>query len=112
MTIMKYVRMLLTRKGDNHLEYVKETICESLEPVSPPKAAAARPLTTIPAEVGHENEIAFSSQADLEDYVRKLSVPKEVIESWISAGVLLPEETKVATKMIRIMSKDPKKFDA
>jgi hypothetical protein len=48
-------------------------------------------------------EVDFSHQGDLESYVRGLTIPKEVIERWISAGLLYPEEMKTAEKMIKIM---------
>lgn len=48
-------------------------------------------------------EVDFSHQGDLESYVRGLAIPREVIERWISAGLLYPEEMKTAEKMIRIM---------
>ncbi len=55
-----------------------------------------------------EPEIDFSSKGDLEAYVRGLKIPASSIESWISAGLLFPDETRVAEKMLRILrSKKP-----
>lgn len=54
------------------------------------------------------NEVDFSHQGDLKAYVRGLTVPKEVIEGWISVGLLNPEEMKAAEKMIKIMIEDQK----
>ena len=50
-----------------------------------------------------EPEIDFSSKGDLEAYVRGLKVTASSIESWISAGLLFPDETRVAEKMLRIL---------
>ena len=51
------------------------------------------------------SEVDFSYQGDLDAYVEGLTVPRQVIEHWISAGLLFPEEMKVAEKMVRIMRK-------
>jgi hypothetical protein len=56
------------------------------------------------------NEVDFSQQGDLKAYVRSLTIPKEAIEGWISAGLLNPEETKTAEKMIKILIEDQKKY--
>ncbi len=53
-----------------------------------------------------EKEIDLSARTDLEDYARGLSVSKESIERWISSGLLMPEELKVAEKLVKIMSKN------
>jgi hypothetical protein len=42
---------------------------------------------------------------DLEAYTQSLAVPPEVIESWVAAGILRPDETQVAEKMLKIMRK-------
>ncbi|MCP4744908.1 MAG: hypothetical protein GY874_02035 [Desulfobacteraceae bacterium] len=57
--------------------------------------------------LSHElrSEIDFSHRSDLEKYVRTLNVPRQAIESWVSAGLLFPEEMIVAEKMIKIMRK-------
>ena len=52
-----------------------------------------------------ENEIDLSTRTDLEDYARGLSVSKKSIERWISSGLLMPEELKVAEKLVKIMNK-------
>jgi hypothetical protein len=53
-----------------------------------------------------ENEIDLSARTDLEDYARGLSVSKKSIERWISSGLLMPEELKVAEKLVKIMNKN------
>ena len=50
-------------------------------------------------------EVDFSHRGDLETYVRELTVPRQVIERWISAGLLFPEEMVMAEKMVKIMIK-------
>lgn len=50
-------------------------------------------------------EVDFSYRGDLEAYVRELTVPRQVIERWISAGLLFPEEMMMAEKMVKIMIK-------
>ncbi|GEM_PF-6853488 len=57
-----------------------------------------------------EPEIDFSSKGDLEAYVRGLKIPASSIESWISAGLLFPDETRVAEKMLRILRAGSRKY--
>ncbi len=92
-----------TPKAVQRFEYVRETVMPP--PVDTTHCATAEAATEMRAPVPEPRveEIAFSHQGDLESYVRGLAVPKEAIERWISAGVLLPEETRVASKMIRII---------
>lgn len=91
-------------KASQRFEYVRETVAP---PPVETRCAAPTPGTDLRAPVSEVpvEEIAFSHQGDLEAYVRGLALPKEAIERWISAGVLLPEETRVASKMIRIICK-------
>ncbi|MDJ0781396.1 MAG: hypothetical protein QNJ22_05460 [Desulfosarcinaceae bacterium] len=48
-------------------------------------------------------ETAFTRQSDLHSYVRGLSISPEVIEKWISAGLLFPDEIRMAEKIIKIL---------
>jgi hypothetical protein len=52
--------------------------------------------------------VDFSYTGDLESYVRGLHVPRDVIEQWISTGLLFPDEMKMAEKMIQIMRRQEK----
>ena len=106
MALKDFIRGLLKKEQTRRpLEYVKASLGEAPPAAMPPAQAVPLEQTTLPsAEAYRENNIAFSPQGDLEDYVRGLAVSQEAIERWISAGVLLPEETKVAAKMIRIMA--------
>ena len=51
-------------------------------------------------------EIDFSHEIDLEAYTKTLDVPREAIERWVAAGILRPDEIKVAEKMLKIMRKN------
>jgi hypothetical protein len=60
-------------------------------------------------------EIDFSKENDLETYTKRLNVPRQLIERWVAAGILRPDEIKVAEKMLKIMRKndsDRKKQDS
>lgn len=52
-----------------------------------------------------DQEIDFSRIEDLEAYTENLNVPSEVIEKWISAGLLYPDEIRTAERMIQIIRK-------
>ncbi len=49
-----------------------------------------------------DQEIDFSKENDLEAYTKRLNVPRETIERWVAAGILRPDEIKVAEKMLKI----------
>jgi hypothetical protein len=93
MSILTHVRALFKRSSaQRRTEYVKD-----YEYAYPGAGDETAPLAELLGEVD------FSHQGDLEAYVCGLSIPKEVIERWISAGLLYPEEMKTAEKMIKIM---------
>jgi hypothetical protein len=52
-----------------------------------------------------DREIDFSRVRDLETYTENLDVPEKSIEQWISAGLLYPEEIRIAERMIKIIRK-------
>ena len=108
MNVLNLVRKLFLKERKNpQFEYVKEYAVGHGPKINTSAAtvsAAVSPQTKqAPEVIRSEKIIAFSPQGDLEAYVKGLNVPSEVIEGWISAGVLLPEETRVAAKMIRLM---------
>jgi len=108
MNVLTYIRKLFRQTPKKqHLEYVKActVALDANVETETQRVAANLSLQQPPApdELRPDATIAFSQQGDLESYVKMLNVPSEVIEGWISAGVLLPEETRVATKMIRLM---------
>ena len=99
MTILKFFRKFLRKSPTNPaVEYVHEARSEArpmdLPPVHPP------------ADRAPDNEVDLSARSDLEDYARGLTVSKESIERWISSGLLMPEELKVAEKLIHYMRKN------
>lgn len=53
-----------------------------------------------------DREIDLSRQSDLEGYARDIDVSRESIERWISSGLLMPEELKVAEKLVKLMRKN------
>ncbi len=52
-----------------------------------------------------EGEIDLSRHADLEEYAKDINVSRESIERWISSGLLMPEELKMAEKLLQLMRK-------
>ena len=108
MNLITRVRKLLGKaRKTQRIEYVEEYVV-SADPQLDSEAKDDAERVSLkqaptPNIVRSEEVIAFSNQGDLESYVKALNVPSEVIEGWISAGVLLPEETRVAAKMIRMI---------
>jgi hypothetical protein len=104
MTILNYLRNLLNRGDsmnrsdfDPELEYVH---------VSQERTSAVEIGAVPPTEARDvENEVDLANLTDLEAYARGSSVSKKSIEQWISSGLLMPEELKVAEKLIKIMCK-------
>jgi hypothetical protein len=98
MTFLSYLRRFIKKGGPKPtMEYVQETPGQA--PAIPPHAGESS------ASWDMDSEIDLSARSDLEDYARGLSVPKESIERWISSGLLMPEELKVAEKLVKIMRK-------
>ena len=99
MTILNYLFKFMKKSDPKpDLAYVQEVRGQ---------APAVEPGPTQPAEEWEiENEIDLSTQTDLEDYARGLSISKKSIERWISSGLLMPEELKVAEKLVKIMSRN------
>jgi len=69
------------------------------EPRSPEPEQVVKPFST------PETEIDFRHTDDLEAYTEDLNVPVETIETWISAGLLYPDEIRIAEKMVQILRK-------
>jgi hypothetical protein len=97
MAIIDYLRKMFRK---NHSQ-------PDLEYVQNPSAASPvvenQPPVPVDRSWEMEEEIDLSHQADLEGYARDLNVSKESIERWISSGLLMPEELKVAEKLVKIM---------
>jgi hypothetical protein len=99
MTIMTYLRTLFKlkkNKAKKDVEYVED--CGFM-----PSVANQTPETLAKELL---SEVYFSHRGDLEAYVRTLTVPRQVIERWVSAGLLFPEEMIMAERMIKIMLKN------
>jgi len=99
MTILNFLRKVMKKSDPKPvLAYVQESRDQTspvgLDPTQPGEAWEM------------ENEIDLSARTDLEDYARGLSVSKKSIERWISSGLLMPEELKVAEKLVKIMRKN------
>lgn len=98
MTIWNYVRNLLKRSDVNpELEYVHE----------PRDRKSALELDVVSPTGTHDadNEVDLASLTDLEAYARGSGVSKKSIEQWISSGLLMPEELRVAEKLVKMMNK-------
>lgn len=97
MAIKNFLRKLLRKESQKPpLEYVQDEPC-----VSQTATLKSHPSSEVPANI--ENEIDFLRQSDLENYARDIHVSKESIERWISSGLLMPEELKVAEKLVKFM---------
>lgn len=48
-------------------------------------------------------DIDFLNLDNLEAFAEGLTLPAEAIESWVGAGILSPQETEIAERLIRIM---------
>jgi hypothetical protein len=86
---------------------VQSTYCEDEAKPAPISEESvsyqdSHPLVT---EQLFDQEFDFNLQGDLEAYAKGLKVPMEIIEKWISAGLLFPDEIKAAQKILRIMRK-------
>jgi hypothetical protein len=98
MTILDYLRNLLKgNDSDSELEYVHETRNQT-------SAACIEADPPVETQVA-EQEVDLANLMDLEAYAREPAVSRESIEQWISSGLLMPGELKVAEKLIKIMGK-------
>jgi hypothetical protein len=102
MAMLSFLKQLIWKKRDPRepLTYVRDMPSES-EP-----ADFAQQVLESAADP--ENDIDLSPQRDLEDYAQELTISKEAIEQWISAGLLMPGELEVAEKIVKIMRKKEK----
>lgn len=116
MNLLTYIHKLLGKAGKrHHREYVKEVVVSCDQDVAigmrDENTDVSLKQPAVSQAVRTNEIIAFSHRVDLETYVKELNVPSEVIEGWISAGVLSPEETRVAAKMIRMIRTKRHLFD-
>jgi hypothetical protein len=98
MAIMKYLRKWIGKgRPKPTLTYIEDEPAESesvVEKSLPPMERSLREM---------DGEIDLSRHADLEDYAKDINVSKESIERWISSGLLMPEELKMAEKLVQLM---------
>ena len=98
MAIFKYLKKML-KKGEPHqpkMEYVRDEPSSANDEMLEARSASNKVLEM-------EGEIDVSRQSDLEGYARDINMSKESIERWISSGLLMPEELKVAEKLVKLM---------
>lgn len=95
----------LRRIGKNRPASPRVVMTES-ELVSDPLPLNSEELPG-PAPVPAESfvEVDFSRHSDLEAYASELHVPQESIQQMISAGLLFPQEIRVAEDLLRILRK-------
>lgn len=99
MTIINYFRKMFRKGGPGPaVEYIRD------EP-GKPEVAPFPHDSPDQAPQQMDNEIDLSRRSDLEGYARDINMSKESIERWISSGLLMPEELKVAEKLVKIMRK-------
>ena len=100
MAIMTYLRKVLgKRRQKPTLTYVQDEPFESKTVVESSQPSVKRTLREL------ENEIDLSRHADIEEYAKDINVSRESIERWISSGLLMPEELKMAEKLVQLMRK-------
>jgi hypothetical protein len=98
MAVFNFFKKLVKRKGGKGpVEVVREDR-------SRVDAAAFHTPPSEPYQQ-FDADLDLSQQTDLEGYARELSVSKESIERWISSGLLMPDEMKVAEKLVKFMNK-------
>jgi hypothetical protein len=98
MAVFNYFKKLLKRQGGNRpVEVVREDRSRM-------DAAALHTPQPEPYQQ-FDVDLDLSQQTDLEGYARELSISKESIERWISSGLLMPDEMKVAEKLVKFMNK-------
>ena len=81
------------------LAYVQDDALKSEEWQGKPHPSVATTLREM------DDEIDLSRRSDLEGYAKDINVSRESIERWISSGLLMPEELKMAEKLVQLMRK-------
>ncbi len=100
MAIIKHLRRLLGKgRPKPKLTYVQD------EP-APPEMVVENPHSSVETTLREmDGEIDLSRHADIEDYAKDINISRESIERWISSGLLMPEELKMAEKLVQLMRK-------
>jgi hypothetical protein len=100
MAIMNFLRKVLKKRGlKPTLAYVEDQPTENETVMLKPQHSTEKNID------GLNGEIDLTRQGDLEGYARDINVSKESIERWICSGLLMPEELKVAEKLVQILRK-------
>jgi hypothetical protein len=100
MSIIKYLRKLWAKdRPEPAVTYIEEQPCPSEAVTLETQPSVEKPLH------GLDGEIDLSRHADLEMYAKDVNVSRESIEQWISSGLLMPEELKMAEKLLQLMRK-------
>ena len=100
MAIMKHLRKLFGKSRPKPtLTYVQDEPAPSEVVVENSQPAVDATLREM------DGEIDLSRHADIEDYAKDINVSRESIERWISSGLLMPEELKMAEKLVQLMRK-------
>jgi hypothetical protein len=64
------------------------------------------PAGHAPHEPPLHSEVDFQELNNLEAFAKGGTVSGEMIEKWVAAGILSPQETRVAEKLIKLMRKN------
>jgi hypothetical protein len=105
---MDRIKSFLRRRSAAKRQSASETVVLRTEPASARVSVPETVLKQIDdGSPATGREIDFSRTDDLESYVENLNVPAREIEQWIAAGLLFPEEIRVAERMLAILRKRP-----
>jgi hypothetical protein len=100
MSIVTYLRKLWVKdRPEPAVTYVEEEPSQSEAVTLETQPAVEKPLREL------DGEIDLSRHADLEVYAKDINMSRESIEQWISSGLLMPEELKMAEKLLQLMRK-------
>jgi hypothetical protein len=100
MAIITYLRKLWVKdRPEPAVTYVEEEPSPSEAATLETQPSVEKPLRTL------DGDIDLSRHADLEMYARDINISRESIEQWISSGLLMPEELKMAEKLLQLMRK-------
>ena len=100
MAIMKQLRKFFGKgRPKPTLTYVQDEPAPPETVMDPPQSPEETTLREM------DGEIDLSRQADIEVYAKDINVSRESIERWISSGLLMPEELKMAEKLVQLMRK-------
>jgi hypothetical protein len=85
--------------GTPDREHLPEADAKSILPPDPSSGPTG--------DIHEQTEADFHGLINLEAFVKGTTVTRETIKKWVAAGILSPQETLVAEKLIKLMSKNP-----